>query len=40
MDGGTEKISMKDNRRKAIINAALFRYYPNKLELVIAVCAC
>ena len=57
---------MKDNRRKAIINAAfqifvekkiepvsmgeiaeaagvgratLFRYYPNKLELVIAVCA-
>lgn len=60
------KSSMKDNRRKAIINAAfqifvekkiepvsmgeiaeaagvgratLFRYYPNKLELVIAVCA-
>lgn len=59
------KSSMKDNRRKAIINAAfqifvekkiepvsmgeiaeaagvgratLFRYYPNKLELVIAVC--
>ena len=64
---GTEKSSMKDHRRKAIINAAfqifvekkiepvsmgeiaelagvgratLFRYYPNKLELVIAVCAC
>ena len=36
---GTEKSSMKDNRRKAIINAAVFRYYPNKLELVIAVCA-
>lgn len=25
---------MKDNRRKAIINAALFRYYPNKPELL------
>ena len=61
-----KKSSIKDHRRKAIINAAfqifvekkiepvsmgeiaelagvgratLFRYYPNKLELVIAVCA-
>ena len=40
MDGAQKKSSMKDHRRKAIINAALFRYYPNKLELVIAVCAC
>lgn len=66
MDMTQKKSSMKDNRRKAIINAAfqifvekkiepvsmgeiaeaagvgratLFRYYPNKLELVIAVCA-
>ena len=66
MDGAQKKSSMKDHRRKAIINAAfqtfvekkiepvsmgeiaeaagvgratLFRYYPNKLELVIAVCA-
>ena len=66
MDGAQKKSSMKDHRRKAMINAAfqifvekkiepvsmgeiaelagvgratLFRYYPNKLELVIAVCA-
>ena len=66
MNATQTKSSMKDNRRKAIINAAfqifvekkiepvsmgeiaeaagvgratLFRYYPNKLELVIAVCA-
>ena len=66
MDGAQKKSSMKDHRRKAIINAAfqifvekkiepvsmgeiaelagvgratLFRYYPNKRELVIAVCA-
>lgn len=66
MNGAQKKSSMKDNRRKAIINeafqifvekkiepvsmgevaeaagvgrATLFRYYPNKLELVIAVCA-
>mgnify|MGYP002564870658 CR=1 FL=1 len=66
MNGEQKKSSMKDHRRKAIINAAfqifvekkiepvsmgeiaeaagvgratLFRYYPNKLELVIAVCA-
>ena len=66
MNGEQKKSSIKDHRRKAIINAAfqifvekkiepvsmgeiaelagvgratLFRYYPNKLELVIAVCA-
>ena len=66
MNETQKKSSMKDHRRKAIINAAfqifvekkiepvsmgeiaelagvgratLFRYYPNKLELVIAVCA-
>ena len=66
MNETQKKSSIKDHRRKAIINAAfqifvekkiepvsmgeiaeaagvgratLFRYYPNKLELVIAVCA-